>query len=303
MRTAMLHGNPARPNVFHHDQGYGEFYTARGGLTYSHPDVAAHFKAKGGLYDTPAAEPWMPVEAARVRKLMQNNQATMITGDLGAGKSTVMYGARTLMRAAEQQYVVVNGHYLDAASRIVWAINHMEVGESTLIYDSFDYLFMWRRNKRAAANKARPMVLDAVHNFLDQGGTMLATMHTEPWLARNSTAELTAQLHGFVAETNAETYRVTGYVGDDDMLANLATKVIGDEYGSLYPAYAGASTEATARTYRVMKLLGHEIGATGLLGMAQTEFDERVQIIDDATRQKMGAPADYSFLPDLPAAA
>jgi hypothetical protein len=118
---------------------------------------------------------------------------------------------------------------------------------------------------------------------------------------RNSTAELTEQLHGFVAETGAETYRVTGYVEDNETLANLATKVIGEEYGSLYPAYAGTSTEPTARTYRVMKLMGHEIGSAGLMGMAQTEFDERVQTIDDATRQKMGAPADYSFLPGIAA--
>jgi hypothetical protein len=301
MRTAMLHGNPARPNVYHHDQGNGEFYAARGGLTFSHPDIAAHFKAKGGLYDTPASEPWMPTEAAHVRRLMQTNQATMITGDLGAGKSTVMYGVRTLMRAADEAYTVINGHYLDAADRIVRAIERLDVREEKLIYDSFDYLFMHRRNKRAAANKARPMVLEAVHDFLGRGGTMLATMHTEPWMVRNSTAELTEQLHGFVAETGAETYRVTGYVEDNETLANLATKVIGEEYGSLYPAYAGTSTEPTARTYRVMKLMGHEIGSAGLMGMAQTEFDERVQTIDDATRQKMGAPADYSFLPGIAA--
>jgi hypothetical protein len=298
MRTAMLHGNPAKPNTFHHDQGFGEFYVGNGGVTYSDPRIAEFFKNRGGWHDTPASEPWMPDEASKVLDTMRTPGVTVLTGDLGSGKSTVMYGVRTMMRVEEESYTVINGHYLTAADRIADAIDRLRKnGAGALVYDSFDYLFMWKRNKRAAAATARPVVLNSVHKFLDAGGTLLATMHTDPWMKRYSNPDLTAEMHQFVDQTGAEQVRVNGYMRDNDALSTLGAKVIGEDYGSLYATYASQSTEATARTYRVMKLLGRELGAAGLLGMAQGAFDEQVQQLDDATRDKMGAPADYAFLP------
>lgn len=294
---AVLHGRGERKNTFHHDTGYGEYYVAPTGISYSDPRIREYFAARGATIENSAAAPWLQDEAQQVLDLAGKSAVTLVEGDLGAGKSTVLFGARTLLRQNRRPYVVVNGHFLNRGPEIASAVSKANSRGQAVVYDSLDYLFL-KNGKDRNAKLARPVVMDALRGHLADGGTLIGTSHTKPWLDRYSNPTLQDEFNTFTGEAGASFYRVHGYLADDDSLARVCANVGDAEYGSLYPAYANQSAQPTARTYRVAKLLGKQVGgASGLLGMSNLEFDAMVQEIDGVTRAKMNVGPEYSLLP------
>jgi hypothetical protein len=297
MSTTIAHGNPGRQNTFRFDGGLGEYYVAKTGIAYSEPAIRGYFDRETLTADDGPTAPWLRAESAELLTRVETNPATLVEGDMGAGKSTALFGLRALLRNQGVPYIVINGHFLNRGRAMARAVTRATRLGQTVLFDSFDYLFM-KNAANGNAKRARPPVLAAVRNHLAAGGSFVGSMHTAPWFGRYSNPELTDQMTTFREETGAGVHRVHGYLADDEDLRSVCEQVHGPDYGAVYPGYAVSSNQPTARTYRVAKLVGREVGgAAGLVGLPQAEFDVQVQSIDDATRAKMNAGQDYPLLP------
>jgi hypothetical protein len=277
---------------YYSDVGFGELFVIRAGVTYSIGAIQEHFAKRGdcGKY---SFLQHLSSDVNAVRDLMNQNQIAMVTGDLGAGKSTTIFGIRRALREEGQEYVHINGHFLNKQAHLSCAIDIARQRGIPVVYDSFDYLF--RKNKyysRTAA--ARKVILGRMRNFVNDGGGLLVSSHTEPWLEAHMSDDLLDEYSAVCDELGAVSHRVVGYLGDETERRVLAFDITGDnEFTDSYIQYSSQSELPTSRTYRVMKLMAR----SNLKLLGQQQFDDQVAAIDQESRAKMQAPDDYELCP------
>lgn len=276
--------------TFYDDAGFGEFYVGASGVTFSDPRI------KDGVVDdedvcmSEIEKPWFEDESRRIIDALDTS-SVLIEGDLGAGKSSAIYGLRTLLRTRHTPYVHIDGHFTNRADKQRPAIHSaMANNRDVIIFDSFDYLFV-----RQAFNKkssfARAALLGELLSHHESGGKLVVTMHTDPWLQAKSNSDLISQLHESIPD-DIERIRVGGAL-EADRLKELCAEFASQEFAENYAELA-LQAQDTARTYRVAKQVAFR--HPDIASLSLDEFCSIVETIDNETRAKMGADPDYALL-------
>ena len=277
---------------FFGDVGAGEFYVQKTGVTVSdpriHEAIVGYSPQLGDSDDT--SEPWLGDDSHRVVHALGERSTVLVEGDLGAGKSTVIYGARTLLREGGVPYVHIDGHFLNRASKHGAAIRSAIQYGRVVIVDSFDYGFL-KQSVNSRAKYAREVWLPALDEHRSSGGKVVVTSHTDPWLRAKTHPESREMMMDTVG-SDAEVLRVGGAM-DAVALAHLAETIYNKQFAARYLLLA-IDAPRTAYTYRVMKQIGVRL-ANSLEGVTQDTFNAEIESIDNETRQKMRAGEDYNL--------
>lgn len=130
---------------------------------------------------------WLSRETYQVAQRVESGQSVLIRGDLGSGKSAIVYGLRTYLRSANAPYYYVDGHFGTTPHTVIErkmdkSLRHGKI----LIWDSTDYL-LGETRKVIRGNRQRykersSRLISAMSQFLDQGGRLVATTHLESWV-------------------------------------------------------------------------------------------------------------------------
>ena len=160
------HGQLAKPNVYSHDIGYGEYFVTERGISYSQESIYDYFSERPDFPNDDVQPIWLEEESQAALSLAESGHSVIIEGDYAAGKSAALFGVRSLLRTLDRPYIAINGHYLSEHKVIANAINRATKYNDIVLYDSFDYLFM-RNSKKGAAKNARPDILTALENHVD----------------------------------------------------------------------------------------------------------------------------------------
>lgn len=276
--------------AFYADAGFGEFYVGRSGVTFSDERIRNGVVGENDTNFPDTDEPWFEAESRKVLGALATSRSLLVEGDLGSGKSTTLYGLRTLLRREEIPYVFIDGHHVNRADKQRPAIaSALGNNRELVIFDSFDYLFL-RQSANSSTRHARETILPALQDHYDDGGKLVLTSHTAPWLQKKSNDELMSQLDVSLPE-ETERIRVGGELQEED-LVKICVKVYGQAFASVYQGFIEAAPR-TARTYRVMKQVG--LRTKTLEDLSQDEFNSLVDEIDTETRRKMGAAVDYAL--------
>lgn len=276
--------------AFYHDTGFGEFFVGHSGVTFSDPRIADGAVAPDDISCREIDAPWFEEESTTALGALATS-SVYIEGDLGAGKSSALYGLRTLLRQKQEPYIYIDGHYTNRASRQRPAIHSALVNNRpTVIIDSFDYWFL-----RSAVNRksrtARELLVPELIKHHEQGGKVVVTSHTKPWLDTKSTSELQNQMQEALP-TNIIRLRVGGEL-KEERLKKLC-ELVGD--AMFAEAYVDLARDSlpTARTYRVAKQMA--VRGIELAGISPQAFTDAVRGIDQETRTKMGAADSYCLV-------
>lgn len=130
---------------------------------------------------------WLPDHSIELVNSLQEARAITLVGEVGSGKSALLYGARTVMRAQAIPYTYINGHFKDSpAEEVINVINEAEKKNVTLVYDSADYLAGGSKKVRALPLRTHIprnlAIMERLLEYRNKGGTLLMTSHTEDWL-------------------------------------------------------------------------------------------------------------------------
>lgn len=284
------HKSPAGARFFE-DVGAGEFYVGKTGVTVSDPRIRQSIMGEIDQQVEPDCtyEPWLN-DSHKVVNALARQSLVLVEGDLGAGKSTVIYGARSLLREEGQPYVHIDGHFLNRAARHGAAIRSANAHDRVVIVDSFDYAFL-KQSINSKARPAREVWLPALEEHRTNGGKVIVTSHTDPWLRAKTHPDALKMMMDTVSD-NAEVLRVGGTI-DAIALARLAETIYNDTFAARYLLLA-IDAPCTAYTYRVMKQVGLRLGDS-LENVTQDSFNTAVEEIDAETRKKMCVDEDYDF--------
>ena len=291
-----------KKNAFFDDVGFGEYYIQKYGISHSARNIHQHFAKRYADQMTGVDfEPRLGQDADNVLQIMDSGCGpALIQGDLGVGKSTVLFSVRRKMRERGEEYICIDGHFTSEYEFIANAIKRSRQDRTTLIYDSFDYMFITDA-RRNGTTRARQGILHEIGETNAAGSKVLLTAHTAPWFDANSSPRLTNIYNDTIQKLDVTPYRVYGQIDNAGERRELAADFFEDNGGGLTEAYMEFSTNselATARQHRVMKQMAVMVVIKHIaFPTNQTEFDNMVRSIDDQTRQKMRAPADYSFSP------
>jgi energy-coupling factor transporter ATP-binding protein EcfA2 len=304
MRSLHVAGLAKPENIFYHDTGYGEFVRSKTGVTLSDPNIFRALDEKHGFSNPQIESPWLYDETRELADKVSEHPSTLILGEYGAGKSTLMYGLRTVMRQEGKPYAYIDGHYVDKHRIITNIIKSAQNNDRTVVFDSWDYLFINKGSKKRHAIQGREPVICALQEHIDSGGKLVATSHTSPWFTRHSSPELAEYKEELIQGFDV-VHSVTGYLKDARAVTVAATPLFGVEYAQYYAALAAKSGEPTSKTYRVMKNLGRVLQARANINggsiddelelMEQNTFDGLVCDIDSASRKLVGLPDDHRF--------
>lgn len=277
---------------FFGDVGAGELYVKKTGVTVSDPRICEAVAGGAPCPDDSdgTCELWLGDESRRVVQALGGCSMVLVEGDLGAGKSTVMYGVRALFRGGGQPYIHIDGHFLNRASKHGAAIKSATRHDRVVMIDSFDYGFL-KQSIVSKARSAREVWLPALDEHRSNGGKVIVTSHTEPWLRAKTRPESLEMMMDSISD-DAEVLRVGGMI-DAATLASLAEAVCGKQFAARYLVLA-ADAPRTAYSYRVMKQIGIRLGDS-LEGVTQDTFNATVKMIDTETREKMCADEDYDL--------
>lgn len=133
------------------------------------------------------SELWLPNHSLTlVDKLDQYGGITLV-GTVGAGKSTLFYGAKAIMRAKRIPYLGINGHYTNTpAEDVTAAIDCAERNGAAVMYDSADYLVSAHRKLRSSSLERHisrnSAILRSLIDFRQRGGDLLLSSHHQDWV-------------------------------------------------------------------------------------------------------------------------
>lgn len=130
---------------------------------------------------------WLPGETEELSQQVEAGKSTLVVGELGAGKSALIYGLRALWRAEGKPYFLVDGHFTDTGigkinAGLSWAMKN----QAAVIWDSLDYLVGKSRKIRklstAKQHERAYRLSDSLVSFMDQGGVLIGTSHVQSWI-------------------------------------------------------------------------------------------------------------------------
>lgn len=160
------------------------FYLKKGMGLYK-PSISA--KVSGQVRTLPQSRIiWLPSETEQVAQLAEQKQLLLV-GELGAGKSALVYGLRAKYRDTERPYVYIDGHFsktepTDIEQHLDWAVKH----EAVTNWDSLDYLIGGSRKiRKLSRNMQRErskLVGKILLQYLNENRPFVGTSHSEPWI-------------------------------------------------------------------------------------------------------------------------
>ncbi len=155
------------------------------------------------------AQMWLPEHSLELVNSLQEQKAITLIGEVGSGKSALLYGARTIMRAQGIPYTYVNGHFKDTpAEEVINVINDTEDKGMTLVYDSADYLVGGAKKVRALPLRIHIprniAIMERLIAYRQNGGTLLMTSHHEDWIKDVSHPDLAPSWNELKAHTQEQ---------------------------------------------------------------------------------------------------
>lgn len=161
-------------------------YTDRTGDVYDKQlGIAWH---EGTNSPGPAPELWLPQESSSVVEELKHNNGVTLKAGIGGGKSSILFGARSIMRYEGMPHLCINGHYKNTdAAEITKAIGVAEEKGIAVLYDSADYLV-------GAANKRQRVlpinehisrnlaIMERLIAFRQANKGLLLTCHDDNWI-------------------------------------------------------------------------------------------------------------------------
>ena len=162
----------------------GEVFDIKKGLGLYSKRVQERYKANKLPNDTSI---WLPGETQEVESLIQAGKSVLIRGDLGAGKSSIIYGLRSKYRAAQRPYYYIDGHFKGTEPEAITRKLHKAQSTRTLvIWDSTDYLLGQSRKivtgNRDKHTQRSETLLGELSSFVENSGKLIATSHTTDWI-------------------------------------------------------------------------------------------------------------------------
>ncbi|HEV2339863.1 MAG TPA: hypothetical protein VGT05_03815 [Patescibacteria group bacterium] len=142
-----------------------------------------------------SANIWLPSETNLVMSTIERGESTLIMGDPGSGKSTLIYGIRVKQRVLGSPYYFIDGHYQTTDEDFIFRKLRKALKKGApVIWDSFDYLVgkskkVRKSNLQTHIARSREL-LQAASSFIDQGGILVGTSHSAPWLNGHGEASL-----------------------------------------------------------------------------------------------------------------
>lgn len=133
---------------------------------------------------------WLPRETQYLQTKIKNHKSVIIQGELGSGKSALIYGLRAQNRESCLPYCYIDGHFTSTpeekiASALRWSIKN----KATVYWDSLDYLIVGsKKHRRLPMNEhleRSHILLEMLVDFIDnQTNALVATTHNSSWLNR-----------------------------------------------------------------------------------------------------------------------
>lgn len=130
---------------------------------------------------------WLPGETKELSDQVSQKKSTLVVGELGAGKSALVYGLRALWRVEDKPYVLVDGHFTETSAEkinagLLWA----QKNQAAVIWDSLDYLIGKSRRIRklpmAKQQERTRKLVSCLTSFMEDGGVLIGTSHSESWI-------------------------------------------------------------------------------------------------------------------------
>ncbi len=170
--------------------------------------------------ETVYADLWLPQHALSLVDNLRLHRGITLVGTVGAGKSTLVYGTRALLRADGTPYMNINGHYKNTkAEDVVKAIDVAEEKGMTIIYDSADYLVGGHRRVRTlplSQHIPRNLaIMKRLIKFRENDGSILLSSHHPDWVADRAHPELLPAWEELVGHTVQEDIDITLPVAND----------------------------------------------------------------------------------------
>lgn len=282
----------------------GELFSRRPGLGIGLSDPKIDQRLGDLVLRDPTTPPrlyrtdWAMPELEETYRAMHNKGQgfVLMEGELGGGKSTTLYDLRRLLREKGEGYVFIDGHFearpakMEAALR--WALeNHYPA-----LIDSLDYFFSKKLN-RPKNGVATYIDWEAkLREFVQRGGTVVATTHTPPWLNKNlKDDEAKRRFNGLKEESNKVLIRGVIDPGNlepliDRLFRNSTVDRRKEAVEALMPL-----AQAGGLSFRRMKVL-IKSRPDWLENLAHESLGEIMAAIDTKDRIKTRAPEEYVFL-------
>lgn len=162
--------------LFSRENGLG-FHS--NGILQKHPGAIVEY--------TEPRQVWLERETEEVGAIVKSGKSVLVEGDLGSGKSAIIYGLRALYRDSGLPYSYFDGHYVTTRpEKIAAALRWSEKNSAVCFFDSLDYLVGSSRRVRKMSKKKHGersrAVIDVLINHVSKGGVLVGTTHTESWL-------------------------------------------------------------------------------------------------------------------------
>lgn len=170
--------------LFHRKYGYGFF----------NKKFCDKYGGQIPMADEPRSV-WLPTETQELKNMISRGESVLMVGDLGAGKSALLYGLRAMYREEGVPYCYIDGHFMSTPvkkleSAMAWAARSRMI----LCWDSLDYLTAKSRRIRKYSTEVHRYrsnhLLEVINDFIDLGQTFVATSHSQPWLNKYGDPEI-----------------------------------------------------------------------------------------------------------------
>ncbi len=130
---------------------------------------------------------WLPSETLELASNAAGGKSVLVVCELGAGKSALMYGLRTLYREDGNPYAYVDGHFtMTPEPKVRSAMRWADRVQAELFWDSLDYIIGGSRKIRKMPRGEFPVrshtIVHRLLEHMDQGNAVIGTSHSEKWV-------------------------------------------------------------------------------------------------------------------------
>jgi len=133
------------------------------------------------------ADLWLPEHSGRIVEMLEMHGGVTLIGEVGSGKSALLYGIRRIMQVNGTSYIFINGHFTNSESTEVNEVIDGALNNGmAVIYDSGDYLVGGNKKVRQLSldkHLVRSLtIMEKLTQFRQEGGKLLLTSHNENWV-------------------------------------------------------------------------------------------------------------------------
>lgn len=171
-----------------------EWFNSNTGVGFFDPSFSTR---RIGIENVPEKNHWLVEETENLWKsIMVSPESLLLTGDLGEGKSALIYGLRATSRMNDCPYVYVDGHFQESpTSQLRASLQWAKKNNAPIFWDSLDYLIAEAKKiRKIPINELQDkgnIILNELIQFINFGGKLIGTSHTSTWLEGYCNANFT----------------------------------------------------------------------------------------------------------------